>query len=101
MSTTFTHKGHAVEIVNDRSRPALIYIVTIDGEYVGDINNTMNVAIDQAKAFINRKYDPEPVPSWLRAPRAGTHVGYNCKPDCHCANCRPDLFVGSDLEEGK
>jgi hypothetical protein len=22
-----------------------------------------------------------------------------CKPDCHCANCRPDLFIGTDLEE--
>jgi hypothetical protein len=54
MSTTFTHKEHSVEIVNDRSQNALTYIVMIDGEYVGDINNTMNVAIDQAKAFINR-----------------------------------------------
>ena len=20
------------------------------------------------------------------------------RPDCHCANCRPDLFIGTDLE---
>lgn len=77
MNTTFTLKGHKAEIVNDRSRYALTYIVLIDGQHVGDVNNELSVAIDQAKSYINRKFDPERTPSWLRAARAGTHVGYH------------------------
>ena len=54
MNKTFTHKDHSVEIVNDRSGYALTYIVSIDGEYVGDCYCPMNVAVDAAKAIINR-----------------------------------------------
>jgi hypothetical protein len=44
----------------------------------------------QGKRFIGA-YD-----TMLQAGRAA--LSRPCKPDCHCANCRPDLFVGSDLE---
>lgn len=54
ISKEFQHKGHSVEIARDRSCYGLTYIVSIDGDYAGDVNNTMSVAIDQAKAAINR-----------------------------------------------